>query len=888
MALSMLVLSIGVASAQGTSSTHVDCQDARSPAVPRSLRTNTPLSQSISCDSLAAVDPLKLEELITIGVSAPTPRKQLGSSTASITSAELLAAGSPVIDLSLMGKVAGVMIQQRSGQLSGGTIVRLRGRSAFLSDREPIYVLDGVAINNDAPDLLEVGGYGENRLVDLHPADVDRVEVLRGPAATALYGSRGANGVIQIFSRRGEIGPPRVTLSLRQGSQQSQNRLPINEYPFDADGNSVTRYDHQNLFLRNANLTDGYASIAGGFAATKYALSGSVLSDPGTIRGSDFTRTTARFGLQQSVTSRLDISAGVHAAKTHHDLLPTRSLSQRFLLGPNTYAGTRDPATGEYSQFEFFRSPAAVVDLHRYDQDSKRLIGDTRVLLRPRADIEVEYVYGFDRYDQNASALIPNSADLSSYYSQKTTREFRQSNHEIALRYRGVSGDVSLASLVGAAQQEERIEGEAKYYYDADIPGALNSLQLSRKVRSLFTQQVVGLKDRLYLRGAVRLEELEDAPDNTKPTIQSAVAASYGISQLPWWRRSGMNRLLSTMNVRASWGRSAGITSLGVVEANFAQLLTSQGPIVDAIVAKRQREIEVGTDFATLAGRLAFDITWYRRNTGLPIARPYGQYGSTLDTIDLNDRGLEVTMHATPIKRGRLQWVTTLTYASNRSQISGLNSNPSSIGYGITGHVRMDDGAAFGMFWGAPQATDAQGRKLATDGTPFTDPRTQIPLFEGFAPVGNPNPKFIASWGNELTFGTNLKIRSQFDAVQGQDIWNDTQYLGIASIACPVKLCEQELRGELAAGTLGVLRRDWSAGYFVEDGSFIKLRELSAAYTIRPRKLGVAELQIELTGRNLFSIDNYTGYDPEINTGGFQFTELPMTRTFAVGFTARF
>jgi len=144
-----------------------------------------------------------------------------------------------------------------------------------------------------------------------------------------------------------------------------------------------------------------------------------------------------------------------------------------------------------------------------------------------------------------------------------------------------------------------------------------------------------------------------------------------------------------------------------------------------------------------------------------------------------------------------------------------------------------------------------------------------------------------------VTVGRHWQFRAQFDAVQGNDIWNYTRRIGAYPPYGTLKDYERELKGEVAAGTGNALWLNFE--HWVEDGSFVKLRELAATYRFQPGWLGVQDLAISFIGRNLHSFDSYTGYDPEVNTGGqrtgtrgFEFIEVPIPRSLSIGVTATF
>ena len=239
----------------------------------KSYSVDVNLSESLS----------KLDEVVVTGTSAGTTRRQLGSYVATLKADDLNKGASSNALQALQGKTPGAVITQNSGDPAGGLSVRLRGVSSVNSSSEPLYIVDGVIVNNNTPRVTNtqgnydggnfVGVVGQNRMVDINPADIERVEVLNGAAAAAIYGSRANSGVIQIFTKRGVSGAPQVTFSSNVLFNGLRSKLDVNQSPtkFGGDINAQTqdvlnplltnttpvkRYDYQDLIFRQAMGTD--------------------------------------------------------------------------------------------------------------------------------------------------------------------------------------------------------------------------------------------------------------------------------------------------------------------------------------------------------------------------------------------------------------------------------------------------------------------------------------------------------------------------------------------------------------------------------------------------------------------------------------------------------
>ena len=265
-------------------------------------------------DAVLPQDQLRLNEVVVTGTSVATSKRQLGNTIATISGEELRTTVPTQIDQALQGKFAGVQITQNSGNPAGGISVRLRGPSTVAGSSDPLYIIDGVLVNNDSPQLLDLGGYAQNRLVDISPNDIERIEVIKGAAAAAIYGSRASNGVVQIFTKRGRDGAPQVTVSSQFLISQLRKPLEYNEEPFrftplggtaaanaDLSRIPVTRYDLQKDIFRTAYGADNYVSVSGGGNGTRYFASGNYFRNQGIVGGTDFNRGGGRLRIEQTL-----------------------------------------------------------------------------------------------------------------------------------------------------------------------------------------------------------------------------------------------------------------------------------------------------------------------------------------------------------------------------------------------------------------------------------------------------------------------------------------------------------------------------------------------------------------------------------------------------------
>jgi len=297
---------------------------------------------------------------------------------------------------------------------------------------------------------------------------------------------------------------------------------------------------------------------------------------------------------------------------------------------------------------------------------------------------------------------------------------------------------------------------------------------------------------------------------------------------------------------------------------------------------ERQTELEFGIDMGLFDNKVGIELTYYKQDIeDLLLARtlsPSTGFGSRVENIGtMTNRGFEALITATPIQTNDFSWSVTGTFSTNKNEVNNIEGEQ--FGIGNFGFSVAKNGQPLGVFYQGYYARNEDGSLLLTSGglpqrekgtydsngnpVPQRDSSGQPTGANLSKVIGDPNPDFIASLTNELKY-KNFSLRFQFDAVQGVDVlsWDTRMFYRFGGGPQTAK----ELRGESVRGTGAAMFG--IAESYVEDGSYIKLRELSTSYLLKNPFEGVDSLKFTLTGRNLFSIDNFSGYDPEVNMDG--------------------
>ncbi len=920
----------------------------------------------------------KLDEVVVTGTSAGTTKRQLGSYISSVNADELTKGATGNVLAALQGKTAGAQIIQNSGDPAGGMSVRLRGISSVLSSSEPLYIVDGVIINNATNRVTNtssnydggnfVGSIGQNRMVDINPADIERIEVLNGAAAAATYGSRANAGVIQIFTKRGKSGAAKVSFSTTYMNSNLRKKLDVNNSPVKFGGptdgpgaltqdiltptatnlTNVSRYDYQNYIFRNASGTDNTVSVSGGNDKTKYYFGGSYFYNQGIIQNTDFQRFSFRSNIDQVINKWLSMNLGLNYTNSSANekpdgqsfFSPTNSVT---IIGNFHDIWTRDAngnikAVGERGRV----NPVSVIEDIKQRQITNRLIGSFGMKMKAAKGLTFDYLMGIDNYAQNGTTYIPPFAYNASPgffgggptldptqngYSSAATNNFFQINHDLTGNYTvDITKDFNSTTQVGFSQQYEKsnfalIQGRGFAPFIETVNGASTPLpgvddRSEISISGLYIQQNFKLKNQFFLTGAVRRDASSVFGANQRNQIYSKASASYVISSTEFWNELEIAKAFDLVKIRLAYGESGNLTGIGAYSRfntyssnsflGRSALNSSSTLANENVKPERQSEIEYGLDLGMLNNRVGLTVNVYNKKvTDLLINRqlaPTNGFASLLDNFGaLENRGFEVMLSLVPVQNKDLKWEMTTIYNRNRNKATKIGQALTLFSTNSGTPIGIVEGQPIGIFYGTYFARNADGTFILNAANiPQTARGTQTSVLNPTENlnnsgsvlrrvIGDPNPDYTASLVNEVSY-KKWNFRAQLDAVQGVDVFNadfrTRQGVGNGKVA------EQEQRGILPRGYISGIYaiEEWR----VDDGSFIKLRELSVSYNVGKLKF-INNLSINFSGRNLISWDNYKGYDPEVNSGGqstllrgIDFGATPIPRTFSFGIKADF
>jgi TonB-dependent starch-binding outer membrane protein SusC len=861
-------------------------------------------------------DPFNLEEIVITGQATGVQRQNLPNAVSTISASELNRAPSPTLESALQGKIPGAYIQANSGAPGGGYQVNLRGVSTINASVDPLYVVDGIVVSNaaipngqNAVSCAQCGGNPRNqdnpvnRIADLNPEDIERIEVLKGGSAAAIYGSKATNGVVVITTKRGQVGKPQFSISQKLGFFSRANTLGSRTFnTLDealsafSDTAAVTAafqpgvsYNFEDqLYGREALSYETNASVSGGTENTKYYVSGLLKNDEGIALNTGYKKQSLRSNLDQELGGGFQLQVnldGTHSLSKRALSNNDNSSTSPFMILPATPSFINlfptggigdDIAAADFPINTFGASnPLQTFALLRNDEDVWRILGTTTLRWSPlrtaRSTLQFIGIGGVDYFQQDNDLVSPPELQFESADGQPgTVVTSRSSNRNLnaALNVTHVfnsseSDEGTQFTTSAGIQYEDRKLNATQALGRTLLPGQENVQQTTSQTVSsrlepvrdlgIFGQEEVLLANRrLLLTAGVRADRSSVNGDTDKFFFYPKLAASYRLVQ-PF---GGVDEFklrgaYGQTGNRALFGAKFVTDTTGTIGGQFGTYIGNRAGD-PSIKPERQEEFEGGFDATFAGGRAELTLTLYQRNirdlileqTVAPSVgqelRIFGNGGS------LRNRGVEASLTLQPVQSRDINWIFRTTFFANRAKITELNVPPFQTGgFALNlGTFQIEKDSSPTQIFGTV-GTDAAGNALA-------------------GKLGDANPDFQMSFSNDIDFH-RFTLGFLFDWKYGGDIINLTEFLYDATANSVDYLQEN--------GGADRINR-WGAGFtepYVQNGSYLKLREVNLSYNL-PESItaglfgqAVRYARLSLTGRNLLRITPYRGLDPEVS-----------------------
>jgi TonB-linked SusC/RagA family outer membrane protein len=898
-------------------------------------RTEAAVAAGVSTmDISMAADVFKMSEVVVTGQATTIERRSATTSIAYVSGEDLAKVSSPTVLNALTGKITGVNLQTNSGAPGGGIQMQIRGNATILGGFDPLYVVDGVIYSNasipsgrglaNAAASATQEADAVNRIADLNPNDIASIEVLKGAAASSIYGSKASNGVVVITTTRGTSGAPRVNVTQRFGLNSPLKLLESRRWtqdsavarfgaaavPFFA-GNPNPYFAHyEDVYGQRALSHETIADLSGGTATTRYFISASTKRDEGTEINTGAGRQSLRVNVDQDLGDKFDIKVSSVYARNENDRGWNNNCNN---FGCHGYAMAYIPSFVDFNRRNadgtfvaptvgVQSNPLQLTELGVNHEETNRFTGGLtagwNVLTTEKQSLRLIAAGGLDVFNQGNDVWSPN--DLFFEVPQALPGESIESGGRSRFfnwnlnAVHNYSAGAWAANTSFGLQYEDRELQTFQIRTQNLLPGqrnvnqgtniAANENLTAERTLAMYAQEEVRLFDeKLLVQAGLRAERSSVNGNSDKYYIFPKLAGSYRFVDL---LGDG-----SELKLRVAYGETGNqpifgqkFTLLGTPQLGGQQGVTvGQNAGFADVEPERLKEIEFGVDGSALNSKMNWEVTFFDRNTtNLLLSRvpsPSSGFASQVfNGGQINNQGYEVGLGYTPIQRDNMQWVSRATFTKYTNEVKDLAGLPAffptSSGFGNLGRTRIEVGQPI---------TQLVGFALLPDGTRGT-------VLEQ---LGNTNPDFRMGFVNDVTY-KNLSLNVVVDWQQGSDVINLTRYL------------MDDARTSDDWGTpAGVARYQ---GYlrgsiqpYIEDGSFVKVREVSVGLDV-PRRfissisnVGVDRMRVSLTGRNLFMWTNYTGVDPEVANFGaaairnnLDIGPYPPTRSFFLNISLGF
>lgn len=853
-----------------------------------------------------ATDIFRLSEVVVTGQATTIERRSATTAIAYVSGEDIAKVSSPTLLNALTGKITGVNLQTNSGAPGGGIQMQIRGNSTILGGYDPLYVVDGVIYSNasipggrglaNAAASSTTEADAVNRIADLNPADIASIEVLKGAAASSIYGSKASNGVVVITTIRGQAGRTRTNIAQRFGVF-SPLRLPelrrwtqdsavavfgANAAPFFA-GNANPYYNGYEQVYSNRDLSyETVADVSGGTANTRYYVSGGWKRDEGIELATGATRQSLRLNLDQVITPQVDVKISSVYTRNENDRGWNNNCNN---YGCHGYALSYIPSfinlalknpDGTYPRptVGVQSNPMQLTELGRNHEETNRFTGGLSLgwnaWTTATQSLRLVAAGGVDAFNQSNDVWTPN--DLFFEATQSLPGESIESGGRSRFFNWNLNGVHTYNAAAWSAttafgvQYEDRNLNTFQIRTQNLLPGQRNVNQgtnitanealTEERTLALYAQEELRLmSDRLLVQAGVRAERSSVNGDIDKYYVFPKLSGSYRVPDLVG---SG-----SEVKFRAAYGETGNQPIFGQKFTNLGtpQLGGTQGVTVSTasgspnVEPERLKEIEAGIDGNAMNGGFTWEFTWFNRNTtNLLLSRvpsPSSGFSSQIfNGGKIKNSGIEIGLGYTPIQSSQTQWVARGTFTKYTSEVVDLAGLPAffpaSSGFGNLGRTRIEVGKPITQLVGFD--FDEAGNRAAA-----------------LSQLGNTAPDFRVGFVNDISY-RSLNISVVLDWQQGGDVINLTRFLeddGRNSADWGTPAWEERYQGYLKG----------PIAPYIEDASFLKLRELSVgvdvpASVVGALNLGVETMRVSFTGRNLWMSTKYTGLDPEVANFG--------------------
>ena len=919
-----------------------------------------PIGASSEYNVTMSEDITQLQEVVVTAFGIEQEKRSLGYAVQDLKSEEITRTQQPNLINALHGQVAGVQITSAGGAPGMSSRIIIRGLTSLNpnADNQPLFVVDGVPIDNSTVESTGTPRGMSNRAADINPNDIESVNILKGAAATALYGVRAANGAVIITTKKGESGRLRVDFRSSLGFEE------INHYPefqqrygqgFSGEWSPTSfwpswgapveaiqtidseyrMYNTTRETMETGRVFDNYISMSGGNENATIFASISHLDQDGVIPFSGWKRTSAKLSASADFANKLRVEGSMNYINSGGDRVP----HDRIMETLQYWAYSQDPRdyiNEDGSQRTYGNSnPLYTARFWTYEDEVNRIIGNINFKYTPADWISFAYRLGTDYFSDQRTEILPgplgvaNEVPLSSTgFMEETRINSRDINSTFTINLnKDLTERLNANFRIGNDifdRSSNTLRGTGSRFV---IPNFYNLSNVTEQTTGQFISQrrLIGVYgdltlnygDFLFLNITGRNDWSSTLPRENRSFFYPSFNLGFIFSDV--WQ---MPDFISYAKFRASYaevGKDADpyLTQQTYVTSDpvNGQVGFSRSSILGSpdLKPERTRSIEFGLDMRFLDDRIGLDFTWYKQNSAdqilqVPVSNATGFTRLVLNAGELENKGIEIVLRGTPVRTPSFTWDATLNFTRNRNRVVDIVDGVENIvvgsqfGYaGSSVTMRLEEGAAYGNLYGTSYERYYEGGKpenlteldrdlpivIGSNGFPLRNSNQLI--------IGNAMPDWTAGLRNTLNY-KNVSLSFLIDTRVGIDQYSqyDNFYSAFGQRAYSLDrnsvVVFDGVDGSgnpntipvwLGQGT-GPDGANYGAGFwrnyhrgvsenFVQDASFVKLRNISLEYSLSPSLLSrtpFTRLSLSVSANNIILWTPWASFDPESFSAG--------------------
>ena len=868
-----------------------------------------------------------LNDVVVIGYGTQKKR-EVSSAIANVRASDIKDLRVTSLDQALQGKVAGVQVTNNTGAPGSFVQIRIRGTTSLSAGNEPLYVVDGVPINNTLTGSYQAGNDQINGMAGINPNDIESMEILKDASAAAIYGARAANGVVLITTKRGKPGKANIGFNINSGTSvqprrydllnASQYAIMVNEVQARVSPTQLPVYktipttntNWQDEIFTTGRFTDANLNFAGGSDKIQYSISGGFFDQKGTIINSRFQRYSFRSNFDLKVNERIKIGTNLYFARTINNRLRNDggpnfqdAFNGNNVYGPNVLSSALvyNPtfnvfnADGTYTRdtLRGNSNPVALATEANLVSRNLRLIGNFFADVIITKSLKFRTNLGLDLRTENEDFFFaPNPAALGS--GRASSRAFNEqlSIIENTLTYKKDFGTKHSLELLGGITLQNSIQRSNLATASGltsnviqTVYGPLtngSSFITENGILSYIARANYNFNKKYYVSLAGRTDASSRFGKNRKYGYFPSVSLGWIVSDENFLANS---KAIDFLKIRTSLG-TTGNQEIGdfsyLGRVNFGNPYLGQTGAVPVNIDDNRyswestKQFNVGFDLSLYKSRMNITVDYYTKTTNglildIPLPGTTGFGSRPGNAGSLQNKGIEFTLNTNNIV-GKFRWNTSFNISSNKVKILQL-VNGQDIKQGSFGNsniAREGEELSFYLYETEKNVDPLTGKLIVVDVNKdgvINDNDQRI--------MGSPLPKYIGGITNTFQYmGFDLSVFFQWS--QGNKIFNQTREFveGWGSNfynATTAGLRRWKQPGDVTdipyvGNDNNATGRPYSR--FLEDGSYIRLKNVTLGYNFTAKQLkktGISNIRTYISAQNLLTFTNYTGYDPEVN-----------------------